>query len=144
MREILPDKLWLGNAADIRNVEAMMQAGILAVVDLAYEQAMPAYPRSIAYCRFPIVDGQQSLQGILQVAIESLVAMLEAEIPVLVCCGAGMSRSPAVAAAAVAILRGGDPDDKLREITAGYPHDVSPTLWREVREICAALQRKHS
>ena len=143
MREIIPNKLWLGHAADVRNVDAVMQAGILAVVDLAIEQVMTTFPRSIAYCRFPIIDGQQCSQGGLRVAIESLVAMLKAEIPTLVCCGAGMSRSPAVAAAAISILHGGSSDDRLREITMGHPHDVSPTLWREVREICAAMQNKH-
>lgn len=142
MREIISDKLWLGNATDVRNVDAVMENGILAVVDLAYEQAMPTYPRSIAYCRFPLIDGQQNSRDILRVATESLASMLKAEIPTLVCCGAGMSRSPAVAAAAMSALSGGNPDDRLREIMTGHPHDVSPTLWRDVRKVCNEINRK--
>jgi hypothetical protein len=33
-----------------------------------------------------------------------------------------------VEAAAISIVQGGSPDDKLRSIVTGYPHDVSPQL----------------
>jgi hypothetical protein len=41
---------------------------------------------------------------------------------------AGMSRSPAVVAAALSIVQGGSPDGKLRQVVAGQPHDVSPQV----------------
>jgi hypothetical protein len=141
MREILPDRLWLGNAADAHNVESIMQAGITAVIDLAIEQVMPAFPRSLIYCRFPIMDGQQGAQAILQTAIEALVSLLRHGIPTLICCSAGMSRSPAVAAGAISVCYGGTPDDRLREIVLGHPHDVSPSLWQDVRSICAEMEQ---
>jgi hypothetical protein len=43
-----------------------------------------------------------------------------------------MSRSPAVVAAALAIVEGGSPDEKLRQVVSGQPHDVSPQLWDAV------------
>jgi protein-tyrosine phosphatase len=55
--------------------------------------------------------------------------MLKNQVPTLVYCGAGMSRSPAVVAAALSIVQGGCPEEKLREIVAGQSHDVSPQLW---------------
>jgi hypothetical protein len=142
MREILPSRLWLGNAADARNVEGITQAGIGAVIDLAIEQLMPTLPRSLVYCRFPIMDGEQYSPSTLRTAIEMLVSLLNKGIPTLVCCSAGMSRSPAVVAGAVSILQGGDPDDRLREIVLGHPHDVSPQLWQDVRCICAEMEEK--
>ena len=139
MREIIPGKLWLGNAADACNVEGIMQAGILAVVDLAAEQPMPTLLRSLVYCRFPILDGQQSSRAVLYSAVEALVSLLKKEIPTLVFCSAGMSRSPAVVAGALSVLQGGNPDDRLCQIALGHPHDVSPQLWQDVRDVCAEM-----
>ena len=138
MREILPGRLWLGNAADARNAEGVIQAGILAVVDLAAEEKIPDLPRGLIYCRFPIMDGQQTSQSVLPAAIETLVSLLKRGTPTLVFCGAGMSRSPALVAGALSIVEGGSPDDRLREIALGHPHDVSPQLWQAVRETCPA------
>jgi protein-tyrosine phosphatase len=139
MREILPNKLWIGNSADARNVECLVQEGIEAVLDLAVEQLMPSLPRSLIYCRFPIMDGQQSSQSMLKLAIETLISLLKKEVPTLVCCSAGMSRSPAIVAGALSIMQGGNPDDRLREIVLGHPHDVSPQLWQDVRRICSEI-----
>ena len=142
MREILPSYLWLGNSADLRAVERVLQSGIQAVIDLAVEQLAPALPRTLVYCRFPILDGEQTSATVLRTAIETLVLFLERGIPTLVCCSAGMSRSPAVAAGALSIFRGGNPDDHLRKIVMGYPHDVSPQLWQDVRDTCAEIKEK--
>ena len=141
MREILPGMLWLGNAADARDVESILQAGIVAVMELAIEQPVQPFPRSMVYCRFPILDGQQGSQEVLRAAIETLISLLKEKIRTLVYCGAGMSRSPAVIAGALSILHGGSPDERLRQIVSGYPHDVSPQLWRDIREICAQMKQ---
>ena len=132
MREILPRQLWLGHAGDGRDPERLLAAGIVAVVNLAAEEPSPGLPRSMIYCRFPIVDGGQNVQGVLDVAIRTLVSLLKRRIPTLVYCSAGMSRSPAVAAAALSIAHGGRPDERLRQIVSGQPHDVSPQLWDAV------------
>jgi protein-tyrosine phosphatase len=86
------------------------------------------------------MDGQQTSLSVLRAAIEMLVSLLNKRIPTLVCCSAGMSRSPAVVAGAMSIFRGGDPDDRLREIVMSHPHDVSPQLWQDVRGICAEIK----
>ena len=49
-----------------------------------------------------------------------------------------MSRSPAVVAAVLSIVQGGSPDEKLKEIVAGHPHDVSPQLWEAELEAWTA------
>ena len=81
------------------------------------------------------MDGAQECRGVLAAAIQTLVALLRNRVPTLVHCGAGMSRSPVVVAAALAIVEGRSPDDLLRQIVAGQPHDVSPQLWQAVRMV---------
>ncbi len=139
MREILPNQLWIGNAGDGRDAERLLQAGVAAVVNLAAEEPSPVLPRSMVYCRFPLTDGPQDDQTVLDVAIQVVVSLLKRQIPTLVYCGAGMSRSPAVVAAALSIVQGGSPEGRLKEIVAGHPHDVSPHLWEAVQGSCRGL-----
>jgi hypothetical protein len=138
MREILANQLWIGNAGDGRDPERLLQAGLVAVVNLAAEEPSPVLPRSMIYCHFPLVDGPQDDAGVLDVAIQTVVSLLKKRVPTLVYCGAGMSRSPAVVAAALSIVQGRSPDEKLKEIVAGHPHDVSPHLWEAVQRTCRA------
>ncbi len=139
MREIVPGRLWLGNVRDARDSGRVLQAGIVAVLDLAAEEAAVAFPRSIVYCRFPILDGQHDSREILATAIETLISLMKRGMPTLVYCGAGMSRSPAVVAAALSIINGGSPDERLNQIVSGHPHDVSPQLWQDVRALCTEM-----
>ena len=136
MREILPGKLWLGNAGDVRDPEPLLQAGVVAVLNLALEEASLAMPRGMIYCHFPIMDGAQDVQGVLHLAIQTLVSLVKNQVPTLVHCGAGMSRSPAIVAAALAVVEGGSPDERLRQIVAGHPRDVSAQLWEAVQMVC--------
>jgi len=57
MREIIQGRLWLGAAVDVLGTSALHDAGVDAVVDLAYEERPAQLPRDLWYCRFPIVDG---------------------------------------------------------------------------------------
>jgi protein-tyrosine phosphatase len=135
MREIRPGRLWLGNAGDGRDPERLLRAGVVAVMNVALEEPSPELPRSMVYCHFPLMDGEQEVHGVLDVAVHALVSLLKSQVPTLVYCGAGMSRSPAVVAAVLAIVEGGSPDEKLRQIVSGQPHDLSPQLWEAVRRI---------
>ena len=136
MREILPNQLWIGNAGDGRDPERLLQNGVVAVINLAAEEPSPVLPRSMIYCHFPLMDGVQDNQAALRVAIQTVASLLKNQVPTMVYCGAGMSRSPAVVAAALSIVQGGSPEEKLKEIVAGYPRDVSPQLWEAVCGVC--------
>jgi protein-tyrosine phosphatase len=136
MREILSNRLWIGNAKDANDIPRLMDLGIQAMADLAYEELSPTLPRSMAYCRFPILDGQQSTRQLLVLAIETLAAFLENNLLTFVYCRAGMSRTPAITAAALTKLHGGSLEDNLLKIVSGHPHDISPQLWNEIREVC--------
>ena len=57
MHEIHPDLLWLGHALDVREPRPLFDAGITAVVDVAFEEPPAQLPRQLIYCRFPLSDG---------------------------------------------------------------------------------------
>jgi len=139
MHPILPNQLWIGDAGDGRDPERLLQNGIVAVINLAAEEPSPILPRSMVYCHFPLVDGAPDDPTILRVAIQTVATLLKNQVPTLVYCGAGMSRSPAVVAAALSIVQGGSPEEQLKEIVAGHSHDVSPQLWEAVCGACRAL-----
>jgi protein-tyrosine phosphatase len=139
MREILPNQLWIGNAGDGRDPERLLRAGIAAVINLAAEERLPILPRGIICCHFPLTDGAPDDLRVLDLAIQTVVSLLRKQVPTLVYCGAGMSRSPAVAAAALSIVRGASPEEELKEVVAGHPHDVSPQLWEAVCRACRAF-----
>ena len=132
MREIVPGRLWLGNALDARDPRALFDRGIAAVVDLAYEEPPAQLPRSLAYCRIPLTDGAGNDPKLLGLALDTLRSLLTLEVPTLVACGAGMSRSPCIAAAALAVHNDASPDETLRSLLEHQPHDVSPAFWKDV------------
>lgn len=139
MREVIPGSLWLGNARDARDVKAVLDLGISAVVDLAIEEPPIQFPREVTYCRYPLLDGAGNTPAVLTLAIETTASLVRGKIPALVACGGGMSRAPAIAAAALAVTEAMNPEQALERIAASGPHDVSATFWAEIQ---AALARR--
>src|SRR5262249_26770590 len=76
------------------------------LIDLALEEPPVPLTRELVYCRFPLLDGAGNSPWLLRAALDTTAALLASRVPTLVFCGAGMSRSPAVAAAALAIVEG--------------------------------------
>lgn len=138
MREIIPKQLWIGNVSDTDNPSQLLNMGISALIDLAYEELPPTLPRDLIYCRFPLIDGSENPVELLRAAIDVTAHFIRSETLTLVYCGAGMSRSPCVVAAALSTIREQPAEDCLMKLTEGVPHDVSPTLWADV---ISALQR---
>ncbi len=131
MREVHP-KLWIGNALEARDLRRVLERGIEALVDLAIEEPSATLVRELTYCRIPLLDGAGNPPEKLRLAVETVVSLIRAQTPTLVACGAGMSRSPAIVAAAIAVVERANPDEVLQRITAGFPHDVSPALWKDI------------
>src|SRR5262245_25396821 len=132
MRQVAPHLLWLGTALDARDVRRLYELEIAAVVDLALEEKPAVLGREMMYCRFPLIDGAGNSAVTLQAAVDMTKRLIVQRVPTLVSCGAGMSRSPAVFALALAELRGVSPDECLEALTTGQPHDVSPLFWDEL------------
>jgi protein-tyrosine phosphatase len=136
MREAITNCLWLGNAMDARDITAVLELRIVAIVDLAMEEPAIHYPRDIIYCRIPIVDGAGNRPEIIRAAVDLTASLIDSRVPTLVACGAGMSRSPIIVAAALARVDGRSLEQALEDITAGVAHDISTSLWAEVKAVC--------
>jgi protein-tyrosine phosphatase len=132
MRQIVPHLLWLGHRGDARDLRRVLGAGIEALVDLAREEPPLATHRELIYCRLPLEDGTGNPPALLRLAIRTVVDLLAARVPTLVFCGAGMSRTPAVTAAALALHLRRPPEECLVLLKEAGPADVSPGLWQEV------------
>jgi protein-tyrosine phosphatase len=135
MRQISSYALWLGHAGDGRNPRLLLDSGIQAVVQLALEEEPLRLPREIIVCRFPLLDGGGNDPGLLDLAVTTVANLVEKKIPTLVCCGAGMSRSPAVAAVALAIVYQENADECLKRLAEHHPSDVMPGLWNDLKTV---------
>src|SRR3712207_1119965 len=102
MRPIEGFRLWLGHAGDGRNLRLMFASGVEAVCDLALNEPGLVLPWELVYCRFPLVDGAVNPPWLLDLAVKSVAELIRAQRTTLILCSAGLSRSPAVAAAAIA------------------------------------------
>jgi protein-tyrosine phosphatase len=138
MRRIEPYCLWIGNSGDAANTARLLETGVEAIVDLAANELPLTLPRDLIYCRFPLVDAQDAPSTTMQPAIETLASLLRSGTPTFVFCSGGMSRSPAVAAAALAIVLKRPLEQTLEEVTRSAPADVSPGL---LCQILALLRR---
>lgn len=142
MRQIKPYRLWVGNVTDARNLRSVLDLGIQAIVDLAATEPPPTITRDLAYLRCPLLDASGNSPWLVCLAVENVWRLLHAKVPTLVYCSAGMSRTPAIVAAAMALESQRPLVDCLREITSNVPHDVSAGLIADVQAMmsqCAGV-----
>lgn len=133
MRQVSGYPLWVGTARDARDVRAVLDAGITAVVDLAVEEPPAGLTRELVYLRFPLTDGGGNSVWLLKAAAHTLAGLIRQAVPTLVSCGGGLSRSPAVAALGLCFATDQRaPDVLLRQVQAGAASDVHPALWNDV------------
>jgi protein-tyrosine phosphatase len=138
MDRIHPHRLWIGHAGDSRNYSQILESGIKAVVQVAFEELPLQPPRELAYLRFPLVDGDCNDANLISLAIIAVTTLIKSRVPTLVCCAAGMSRSPAIAAAALAVANGDSLESSLSHVARYRRADVSPALWSEIRELLSS------
>jgi protein-tyrosine phosphatase len=134
MRKVTGFPLWLGHSGDVRDPNALLEAGITAVVCVVATETPLALPRELVYCRFPLVDGAGNPDWLLRAAVETVACLLRSGTPTLVHCSAGMSRSPAVGGAALALASGCSFAEGLIAVTQSGATDVSPGLWEAIQE----------
>jgi len=127
--------LWLGNVGDLRQPDTLFANGIEAVIDLAGNEPPAVLPRELMYCRFPLVDGAGNPTWMLRAATHSVASCIQANVVTLVYCSAGMSRTPAIAATAIAMVSGCSASEALIQIGRSFPSDVSPTLWDDLQAV---------
>jgi protein-tyrosine phosphatase len=135
VRQLQPHRLWLGHAGDAGNVRPLFDAGVKAVVDLAVEEAPSRPPRELISCRFPLVDGDGNDPDTLLLAVRTIATLIQTQVPTLVCCGVGVSRAPAVTAAALSLVQRLTPAQALERLAQQYPCDVNTALWEEIASL---------
>jgi hypothetical protein len=140
MHQILPHPLWVGHAGSARDYQPIFAAGIEALIQLAAEEPPPLPPREVVCCRIPLVDGGGNREQLLRLAIGTVAGLLRLRLPTLVYCGAGLSRAPAVVAAALSLVQGTAPTLCLERIVEHHHADVSPALWRDIIALLPSLQ----
>lgn len=138
MHQVHPQLLWIGHAGDSRGYDRILEIGIKVVVQLALEEPPLAPPRELVYLRFPLIDGGGDQSLALELAIETAAGLITRRVPTLICCGAGMSRAPAVAAAALARASHEPLEECLARVTEGRPGDVSPGFWAAIVEVLSS------
>ena len=138
MYQIQGYRLWLGHVGDLRDPSLLHNLRIEAVVDLALNEPPALLPREMIYCRIPLVVGAGNSPRRLWTAVETVATHLRHNIRTLIVCGAGLSRSPAIAAAAVAKFSGCDLSEALAQVTADQVADVSTALWAQLEEVLKA------
>jgi hypothetical protein len=132
MRQIDELSLWIGTARDARDIKNVLGQGIKTIVDLAIEETPIHTTRDLVYLRLPLLDGTGNPPWLLRVVLSTVEALILSRVPTLIACGAGMSRSPAVAAVVAARFVGIEPTDVLISLQNYGPIDVSPSLWQEL------------
>ena len=135
MRHIPDYSLWLGHAGDARDKHELLRLGIGAVVDLAVEEPPAVAGHETVYCRFPLIDGTENPPWLLRAAIDTTANLLRQKVATLVCCSAGISRAPAIAAAALVKLGRPSLQDALLYLADYGQFDVSAGLLQDVVEV---------
>ncbi|MBX3450022.1 MAG: dual specificity protein phosphatase family protein [Planctomycetaceae bacterium] len=132
MRQVHGTSLWIGNAGDLRKPASIFDKGIEAVIDVAEEEPVSTLPRSLMYFRLPLADDASNTNWKVELAIEKAANLLQREVPTLIACSAGLSRSLCVAAGAIARVRRIDPHEALAKVIESGPADISPGFWEQV------------
>ena len=132
MHEIHPNLLWIGHALDVREPRALFDVGITAIIDVAYEEPPAQIPRQFTYCRFPLNDGGGNDPNVLLLALRTATELLQLNTRTLIACSAGMSRSPTLAAFAVAYYLSETPDETIARIADIKSLELKPELWADV------------
>lgn len=140
MNQVKPYSLWIGHASDCRAFSALHDLGIRAIVQLAIDEAPITPPRELLYFRVPLTDGADNDPELLRLAIDSVSTLIAKQIPTLVACGAGMSRSPAIVAAAIAGHEQASFPEVLERIAKFTPTDVVPGLFKTLVQVCDRLR----
>jgi protein-tyrosine phosphatase len=137
MIQISPYPLWIGQGGEGHDFRRVLDLGIEAVIELAMEEPPLPHHRELVGCRFPLIDGTGNRPELLALAVRTVANLIASGTPTLVCCGGGMSRSPAVVATAMALVQREPAESCLKRIARHHPHDVSPGLWTDLVKLPA-------
>lgn len=97
------DGLFVGTVGDAGDEALLCEYDVEAIVSLTHEGPDGGFPSDPTVVRLPMKDGPRNDRQVFGRAVSRVLARLKADDTVLVHCSAGASRSPAVAATALAL-----------------------------------------
>ena len=124
----ITDRLCVGDVRDAGAERAYDRHGVDAVVRLTHTEPAEGYPDGIAVHDHPIRDGPGNDPTATTAAVEATAGLLDGGRTVLVHCSAGASRSPAVAAGALALHRDRGIDAALERVRGVRTVRIHPTV----------------
>ncbi|USZ69084.1 dual specificity protein phosphatase family protein [Halorussus salilacus] len=139
MDQIAPG-LFVGSIEAAADADRQEAAGITTVCKLTHALPTGGYPDDVSLVDAPMMDGPRNDPAAFRRAVEAVVAALDARETVLVHCSRGSSRSPAVAAAALAVRRDCSVETALAEVQKSRAQaDPHPALVRRAEDALDAL-----
>jgi len=97
------DGLFVGTVDDAGATEKLRKRGITTIVSVIRGEPTDGYPADVTVVNVPMIDGPQNDLEQFQRAVKHVLSVFANDGSVLVHCSAGASRSPAVAATALAL-----------------------------------------
>jgi len=94
----------------------LQQSNIDSVVSLTHRDPESGFPDAVAVSQYPMMDGPRNEREPFQEAVKQILSDLKRGKTVLVHCNRGASRSPSVAAAAVALQEGIGIEESFEQI----------------------------
>ena len=119
------DGVFVGTESDAGDQSLLRKHGVDVVVSLTHSKPETG---DVTRVDIPMVDGPQNSQEAFAEAVTEVVEHRESNCTILVHCSAGASRSPSVAAAAIAHLTEKDLNEAFNQIikqrSETDPHDA--------------------
>lgn len=120
--------LFVGTAEDASDASTLREHDVAVVVSLTHSGPGGDVPADVTLVDTPMMDGPQNSREAFATAVGEVLARLDAGEATLVHCSAGASRSPAVAATALAYHTSSDLTTAFQQIRerrpAADPHDA--------------------
>ena len=130
--------LFVGTLADAGDTEAVRERGIELLVSLTHGRPESGFPTAVTVRRHSMTDGPRNERAAFRAAVNAVRSGLAAETPVLVHCQSGASRSPAVAATAIAVEQGVELETAFEQVAARRDAtDPHPALVRQAASVYA-------
>lgn len=122
------DGLFVGAVGDAGDKALMCEYGVEAIISLTHDSPDDGFHSDLEVVRLPMKDGPQNDQQVFEQAVIHVLSRLRAGDNVLVHCSAGASRSPAVAATALALYKEVGLETALEQVAnrrnAADPHEA--------------------
>ncbi|WP_338739398.1 dual specificity protein phosphatase [Haloplanus salilacus] len=134
--EEVAQNLFVGTAADATDESTLRAHEIEVIVSLTATNHAGNVPAELTLVEVPMMDGPQNSQDAFETAVDAVVSQLAAGEKTLLHCSAGASRSPAVAAAALALHRDSELEAAFQQILTRRPEaDPHDALIRQAHAV---------